>query len=253
MNNIEQVKDTVRKLLNLAKNDAAYEGEIENAVKFAQKLMAQHNLSEKDLIEKSVSREMAKAYAWGNGRKLVTWEINLGGFVRDLVGTVVAAIDKKVMPRRSELGTIQYNEDGEAVEGQSIMFFGVPEEVFMCKSLYENLALTIATMARMKHGTALRKEGKEYSDGFIYGLYDKLQKAKDTEKALVQQTNALVVRKLDMVKMEYNKKYGQGKPTNLQNRIKRTGAFDDGRVDGSKMDVTAERSKKIGTTRGFLN
>ena len=46
--NVERVKDTIRKLLNLAANDAATEGEVNNAIRFARKLMLEHQLSDDD-------------------------------------------------------------------------------------------------------------------------------------------------------------------------------------------------------------
>ena len=49
MNTIDKAKDTIRKLLDLAADDAAAENEIENAIRFARKLMDKHNLSEDDL------------------------------------------------------------------------------------------------------------------------------------------------------------------------------------------------------------
>ena len=41
---INKVKDTIRKLLNTAGNEAASEGEIENAVKSARNLMHAYNV-----------------------------------------------------------------------------------------------------------------------------------------------------------------------------------------------------------------
>jgi hypothetical protein len=252
MTNIDTIKDTVRKLLNLAKNDAAYDGEVENAIKFAQKLMAQHNISEADLIEASTSREMSSTFAWGNGRTLCSWEIMLASFIRDFLGSVVTLINKNVTPRRTEIGTLSFDADENVVEGQSVHFFGIPEEALLAKNLYENLALTIATMARLKYGTALRKEGREYGDGFILGLYEKLEKAKQEQKQLTQQSTALVVKKYDLVKQEYIKRGGTFGKKIGPKTVKVTRAYNEGVKDGTNADVSANRTKKIGRTRGLL-
>jgi len=49
MNNLDQIKERIRKLLNLANDDAAMGGEVRNAIAFAERLMATHHLSEADL------------------------------------------------------------------------------------------------------------------------------------------------------------------------------------------------------------
>lgn len=44
-----KILDKIRKLMTLAKDDAASEGEIENAMKMAKTLMMKHNISEKSI------------------------------------------------------------------------------------------------------------------------------------------------------------------------------------------------------------
>jgi len=47
-----RIKEKIRKLLNLAEDDGAMEGEINNALNFARRLMLQHNISEEDIKQK---------------------------------------------------------------------------------------------------------------------------------------------------------------------------------------------------------
>jgi hypothetical protein len=245
MSNIESVKDTIRKLLNLAKNNAATEGEVNNATKFAVSLMAKYHIEESELAESSVMQEMIQAGAWGNGRKLVTWELCLATFVKDFIGSVICYVNKSVVPKKNEFGLASFDDKGEVVYGQTIQFFGIAEEVQLAKSLYEDLALTIATMARLKYGTALRKEGKEYGDGFVSGLFQQMRLAKQEQLQLTQKCTALVVQKKALVDAEFKKQGVRlGKAT--QSKVRVTGVYHDGVSDGRKMDVSANRTAKLG-------
>lgn len=245
MSNIESVKDTIRHLLNLSKNNAATEGEVSNAIRFASQLMAKHHIEESELAEPAVMQEMVQVGAWGNGRRLSSWESMLGAFVRDFVGSVVAVLNKNVIPKKNEFGLASFNDKGEVVYGQTMQFFGIPEEVQLAKALYEDLALTIATMARLKYGTCLRREGKEYADGFVIGLQTKLKEAKKEQLQLTQKSTALVVQKFEVVQQKFKEKNGWV-PKDKYRKVKGSSILTDGINDGKRMEVNANRTAKIG-------
>jgi len=61
---LDNVKDTIRKLLNLAENDGAADGEIDNALRFARRLMHQHHLSEEDIDRSDPDSKAAREDLW---------------------------------------------------------------------------------------------------------------------------------------------------------------------------------------------
>ena len=89
---LEKIKDDIRCMLNLAADDAAAEGEIENALRFAKRLMDRHNLSEDDLdadpeiaLEEA---EFARQRVNGDSSKLATWEKMLAAHICNVIGGI---------------------------------------------------------------------------------------------------------------------------------------------------------------------
>ena len=77
------VKDNIRAMLRLAANDAAAQGEIDNALMFAKRLMNKHNLEECDLNEDDTIAFDAETAEWDRqkaevgGATMSTWESSL--------------------------------------------------------------------------------------------------------------------------------------------------------------------------------
>lgn len=182
--NIERIKERIRKLFNLASNDAAAEGEITNALKAAHELMLAHQLSEDDVAAEeqdlrtpeqiAADTEYGTARSWADTSRVPRWQGVLATAVMDFIGTVGCYCHRPEI-RRDERGFVLH--DGEAVS--SYVFFGPEDDARLASELHAELVLTCAATAKLRYGGKLMKgEGRDYCDGFASGLCDKIHNAK---------------------------------------------------------------------------
>lgn len=264
-NTVENVKARIRKLLNLAENNAATEGEVANAVAFAQRLMAEHHLSEDQVregyqpnahevmadLEKLTMLQMA---TYGQGEKLASWERTLASFVAKLIGSVGVYLNGTVRVRTAA-GTLLFDAQGKVVERGSVKFYGEAEEVRLACELYADLGATIAAMARLQYGGVFRGEGRSYADGFVAGLYTKLSTA---EKQAAGENTALALRCSTIVqaKKQHAAAWLKGQGVKLGSasrgggREHHRGAYEQGKQDGAAQGVSVTRRGKLATAGG---
>lgn len=258
---IEQVKDTVRKLLNLAANDAAADGEIQNALNFAQKMMAKYHLSEADIpsdnpdIQQIDSVDVSNfTYKSGGsnsqGVSLSSWECGLGTFIQRFVGSVVVYQQTEKEVQKTTHGTIQFDNNGKPIKKQKMVFTGTEDDVTLCEQLFDEIALTISVMARMKFGSYLRGPGRAYGDGFVSSLFTKLKQSQqllaaptsDSTTLVIRATNALTLRKKNQAQAFLSSK-GIRLGSAVSSKVKNySDAYSSGQQDGSSFN--ASQSKK---------
>ena len=259
-----KVLDKIRKALNIAKDDAASEGEIQAAMNAAHKLMDLHHLTEEDLkhepaddYAKVRSAEMNRFRSWVGGR-VFAWEENLAYYVSKYVG-VPYYLDNTKATARDENGLLKRDWwFKEPWKGKSFVFYGVAEDAKMARDIYDELRVTICTLAYGKFNNIYVKEGGKYSEGFVYGLRDNLAKqtelkrleAKSSSTALVliARRNDLIKFKTDLASTWLKDKIGI-KLTQGAGNYGASGsnsAFNEGFKDGKKTDVEVTRTKKLG-------
>lgn len=257
----DAIKARVRALLNLAENDAATEGEIDNAVRFARRLMDAHHLSEDDCKNDPHAKaadeergEMAQEYAMGTGRHVCSWENRLCQFVSKLVGSVDAYICDGQAPLRTAAGALVFDDDGKQIMRGQVCFYGLKDEAKLATEIYADLVSTIAAMARLKFGGALRGSGREYGDGFISGLYSKLSDAKKADEISSAGSRALVVRSAEIaLRKKEDARHWLKKDRGIKLRSARSSystfsdehAYAAGKEDGRRANVAVNRQKRI--------
>lgn len=193
----DRIKSRVRKLLNLANDQSAAEGEIENALRYARALMDQHHLDEADLDEEVREERMAQMIATCGGSKMSAWESALAHAIVKVIG------------------------------------FGW----YVGKEMFEEVGKTIATMARLKWGGVYRGPGRSYCEGFAYELLNRvsreIREQRTSEcKALVHQKANLArtwLREEAGVRLRSRGGGGDGGQHHHD-------AFGDGRRDGRQSD-----------------
>lgn len=198
--NLNKVKDTIRKLLNLAENDAATEGEVRNALNFAQKLMDQHQLTEEDLpdadnrlleIERA---ECAQMDAYTGNDKVAMWERTLAHFVSQFTHVKHYLQSGTEVVRKN--GIAQLNDSGRPRRARRFVFYGLVEDAQFATQLYEELRVTLASIARLKYGSVYRGSGRDYCEGFANGLYTQVQ---EVQRPKLSNSTALVVKRNEIV------------------------------------------------------
>lgn len=245
--NIDKVKEKIRLLLNVAKNEASTDGEIDNAMRFAASMMAAYHLDESEIKEVHIDvKKDIRLY--GHGVSIASWESYLAGFVRDFVGSIGVYID---LNKQSSINTGVQFQNGRVKHGQSIVFYGSSEEVEFAKELFSDLSHMIAAMAKLKFGTFLRKEGRSYADGFVAGLRSKLKV--ETEKlslgdqqtrTLIVQSQAIALRKQEEAKQWLLEQKGLKLKGKKQHSTRHySGAYSQGHEDGKRTELDKFRAK----------
>lgn len=258
---IESVKDRIRKLLNVAQNDASTEGEIDNALRAAKAMMDKQHLTEEDLREAPEDQyrraEMASKdrYFATVGSKLYGWEGMLANFVSRFVGVGVYG-DRSCRPAKYPNGILHAPIRGEARRGASYCFYGIAEDASIAVEIYYELWMSIRTMAQLKWGGACKGDGGMYCQGFVSGLKDRYEEEKTQERltqssnttalVLIDRRNDLIERKLEIGKTWLENKCG----VHLRRQVKRgasgsSNAFHEGKQDGRRTDVRAASRPKL--------
>jgi hypothetical protein len=191
----DKIREKIRKLLNLANDPGAMKGEIDNAMRFANRLMMQHNLSEEDVradaepkgvheIAAAVeATEYAQGVHAGMGSRFTAWESRLGSAITLLIGTISYYTGGYLGERRTPEGVLIFNpHTGEPVRAASMTFYGPTEDVEAAKALMYEWSTMIVAMARLKYGGALRGPGRSYAEGFADELYSKVFEIKGEER-----------------------------------------------------------------------
>jgi hypothetical protein len=264
-----KIKDKIKKLLNLANDDNAFDGEVDNALRFARRLMLRHNVSQEDLEEAKDPHEVAadaeeveygKTVAYTTGTRLSQWESTLSAAICELLGTVQHYRTSNEV-RMTSAGTVSYDKDGYAQLATGLHFYGPEEDTRDAKDLFVEWSHVIVTMARMKYGGAFKGSGREYAEGFASALYSKVENIKREEKRTAElpettRCTALMIRNagaLMQAKRERASSWlrdvqgirlrsGGSRYRNVQ---RDPGARAAGRSDGSRADFSHSRKKKL--------
>ena len=263
---LESVKKTIRDLLNLARNDAATEGEIDNAIRFARRLMDRHHIDEDDCHDPhtaaAVEELMDCGENWLDNQFINQWEHGLAWFVRNLVGSVGHYINRPQTVRKN--GVLVFNANGKPRVASGFTFYGPAEDVVLATELFDNLRQTVIVMARLKHGGAMQGPGRSYAEGFVAGMSEKLSESRRADESASAESRALIVRSTALAKVKQEKAknwLATAKGIKLRNRSGGGGggqyhgnAYGEGRADGRKADVSATRKSKIdGSSQRRLN
>jgi hypothetical protein len=260
---IAKVKATIRHLLNLANDEAAAEGEIANAMRFATRLMEQHQLRDEDISEvdeKLLDLERAEM-GWQSqhtgSSRMSEWEGDAAMFTCRLVGGVQCYAESPSIVRVN--GILKLDDEGKPLRRAGICFYGIAEDVEIARQVFAELIVTIASMARLKWGGVYRGDGREYCEGFVSGLNSQLSDSRNQariaansdSRALVaiQSRSEIVARKKDLgTKWLRNecgvhlrsagRGYGGSTHYNASARA-------DGRADGARHQPNAERRRKL--------
>jgi hypothetical protein len=257
------IKSKIMKLLDISKDDAASEEEVENALAIAQKLMQRHHLSEEDLAREPEdqyaeieSAEKCEGFSWV-GSKMHRWESTLGHAVESIVGGV-KHYHRSKQEKTTPSGLTVRTEKGNAVEACSLAFYGLAEDVAIACRIYDEVREAIIALARIRHGSVFRGDGAAYAEGFTYGLYCKAVEANKAPRitqssdsralTLVARRQDLITRKGDAAKQWLSNVRGIKLRTGRTRKGTRTGstsAYVQGKSDGERYSVDASRRSKL--------
>jgi len=273
---MDKIKNKIKKLLNLAENDGAFDGEVDNALRFARRLMLRHNVTQADLEEAKDAHEIAadaeavdygRVAAFTLGANLSQWESTLAHSICQLVGTVQFYRESGKFARRTPHGTVDFSK-GEPSTATRLQFYGPEEDARDATDLLNEWSHIIVSMARMKYGGAFKGSGREYAEAFTYALYQKVEKIRQEEKTAIAneqkllaagettRCTALMVRNAGALMLAKKNKGTDwlakecGIKLSKSSRSSGSTIYDGdaraaGRADGNKADFSHARKKKL--------
>lgn len=182
---LQNVKDKLVKLINLSENNAASQGEIDNALNMAAQIMARHNLTREDIDLNSATPtknvRMSRGYVSCMNSNSTTWEACLARFCVEFIGNI---------NYYKTYGTYGLNKENKITV---YFFYGSEDEVEIACELFKELQEAISYMAIVRFNNFYSKKGGAYSEGFVSGL----EQSYHTEKLKLRgdsMTNALIVK-----------------------------------------------------------
>lgn len=250
MNTHDTIKERIRKLLNLA-DGSTHDGEIDNALRFAQRLMDAHQLTRAQILDDPdgadslANEQMAREAAYTGSAKVSHWEGTLVMAVCQVVGSVQVYADRHHNGRTADGLFIGHDRPRAAMQ-----FFGMAEDVSLAVALFTDTRQTITAMARLKFGGVYRGEGRSYCEGFTRALY---RKTEETATERTAQCSAIIEttsgKALAWLNTEHDIKLSKSSGGSGGRHFGDANA--EGRSDGQRCGFSANRRAKLtGSTRG---
>lgn len=248
---IDSIKSTIKKLLNLANDPAAFNGEAENSLRLARKLMLKHNIKEDEIRIDPENTDRKTVYGsmdvFTFGRDMAKWEGVLLQTICKLVGTVQ--------------GYRNSNRQGKSVNEKTgkthtrLTMYGPLSDVQDAVEIFEEWARIIVTLAKIKTGSWVREGGRSYCEGFVFSLWEKVTQIFKEEEAEISTGKSLVVRDAKAIMAQKIREGNAWLTTqkNVRLRAARTHTnrgddpemFHKGRQDGQNADFSRNIKPKL--------
>eukprot|EP00697_Spironema_sp_BW2_P005076 gnl/Spiro4/16852_TR9073_c0_g1_i1.p2 gnl/Spiro4/16852_TR9073_c0_g1~~gnl/Spiro4/16852_TR9073_c0_g1_i1.p2 ORF type:complete len:264 (-),score=24.00 gnl/Spiro4/16852_TR9073_c0_g1_i1:2671-3462(-) len=181
----QTIKDRVRKLMAVAGDGVATDGEIENAMRLATKLIDEHHLQPEDYSQPQQPDDltMGRSFGTSQSERMSTWERTLASAIAKMFGCIKCYVDHQTQPIRVN-GVAQTDATGVRM-GRKICFYGPLVESAEAADLFSEWSRSIASMGVIRWGGCFRGDGAMYCQGFAQAILDKARKI-DTARQLVQ-------------------------------------------------------------------
>lgn len=162
-NNRQVIVDRIKKLLGLAADNAAHDGEIENAMEAANRLIRDYQVEQTELDAASPERDetYGKVFAPFTTVNSTPWMGQLAQAVAMSVGSVQCY-------RCS--GSVTSGTFGRPEVRAGVQFYGPEADVMLAKAIFDEWLQTIATIAYGRYGGIARGDGRNYCLGFASAL-----------------------------------------------------------------------------------
>jgi hypothetical protein len=260
MADIEAIKARIRKLMAVTGDMVATEGEINNAMSLAMKLIDQHQIDIADIKEKEQAPEnieFGQVSINYTKARIVTWESTLGMAICKLFGSVSMYASQVKEPFRIN-GIIQMDDNNNPLYTPTMKFYGPINEINEAKELYTDWLISIGTMACSRWGGCYRGAGAQYCDGFTRAIYKKVSEL-DNNRSFTQAkapaqfgnncTAITLTRRYELIKKgasewlkkTHNIKLNKGTRSSGYQRDN-SGAFSEGFSHGSKSNFSRKES-----------
>lgn len=255
---IDNIKAKVGKMLLLAGDQSASQGEIDNALTMATSMMAKYNLTREDIDNSKENPIEAVQYgkrtAFSLCKKTFYWESQLVMFIARFIGTVdVYRSNEFVLNRKRGMAVI--DEKGNPVMSKSFVFYGCDDDCEIAVELFDELKIAIQMAAIIRFGSWAKGDGGAYCEGFVSGLREtntkevlKLKEDSTTYGLILKsESNQLAILKQakKWLEKEQNVKLSKGQGSSGASGS--NNSRNEGRADGSSYGLSKpSATRKIG-------
>lgn len=235
----DKIIGRIKKLLRLANNDAASEGEIENAMAFAKKLMDQYNLEEQAILIEETDEQVASK---------VVEEVMFA-----MKGTIYPQLRNLIGASAILCGCRIYYDDYHYIDGKrkrAIMIYGQPHDVAVARAMFKELRASMNTLVYINYGRKHSIEQSSYRKGFSQRILSRareLNGKRDRTKTPEASTCTAIVLKKDVALDIFAKGLGLVPKRFRTGKISSYGAYDKGWDDGR--NVSLDTNQVGGTTQ----
>lgn len=169
----DRVLDQIRKLINYAKDGSASEGEVENALGHARRLMAKFNIDEQDILLQKSGRQSAydsivEISAFSRAGSLDVHDKDMAPVCDYLFET------KHFWQRRHDPTSGKLREH--------MVFYGLPADVKVAVEFYQDLLTIKRAMAHASLGQGWSRRHTDYALGFSHRLVQRAREIREEEK-----------------------------------------------------------------------
>ena len=214
----DAVINRIRKLLNLANDNGASEGEIENALKFAKDLMEKHDLAEAEDLSNPDTAPVV-----GETRTSIK---------RNEVSSTVMHIVCMICHCKFYISG----------KDETLVIYGYPRDVAIAKEMYNELFASVRAMVRSRYGLGWGPRHRDYCRGWAQGAIEKAQ-----APAAAGMGAIVLVRDAALDAFSRSKRLVQGRSKQIT--INDTSAYNTGRRDGSNVDLSRDNRLSNPTRR----
>jgi len=230
----DKILERIRKLMRLAQDDGASEGEVENALRMARDLMDKAGIAEDQVVLEDDAAETVEVIQQDarSAGVITPWQQNL------------AWVSCYICDVRFVIRTVPEWRDGRRKTRKSIVFIGLPRDVAIACELYEELLVTIRTMARWRYGNGFGTMHRSYAEGFVSALIDKARRMQDASKQQASQAGAIILAK-DAIIERYMSENMHVRSTKSRRSTVDSRAYLRGSTDGQNVDIgTSNRLRR---------
>lgn len=226
----DRIIGRIKKLMSQAEG-TNFEAEMDTALKMARDLMLQHGISEQSIIveeeDTAVSAKMSEHEVWGQSQGIANYH-------RWLMGGVCDLTDTRFFWRSSYRG-----KNGQPLHNPRsvIHVYGLEHDCSVAISLFNELKITMLTVARMTYGTKWTGSHNDYCKGFASRISER---ASELVKEPIEDPNctAIVLKKDVALDLFAEKHYPNMRTAkSRQAGVGDWGAYTKGSEDGQNVSL----------------
>lgn len=192
-----ELLERIKKMMRLAEDKGASEGEVDNALRFAKKIMAEYDLSEADIILDEARPDAINDVV----------EMDLvaqAGDIHEIEKVMARVIDVVCSTKHYFTSKYVPGPKGRPSFKRVAVLYGMARDVAVGKYLFVELMVTLRAMARNHFGKGWSDTHRSYGKGFAMRLHERALAMK--HEPVVGSSTAIVLAKDALLNRYANEK-----------------------------------------------